>query len=279
MPCGKLFQQMSLITESRVTRGIFRAFGRVLAVILTAAALIGILLVSGPMAQQTNGDLQANLDNIEVEDFVKFIGRYTGRNIIYRSDQIPKVKFNIVSQSAIGEPQLMAIFHEVLATIGLKAVGKGDVLYIMPNNLAKNIDSPVEEIEKRGKGEELVTTVYQLSDKVPDKAAQTLLKAMASPVGLIQPIPQAQAMLIRDTRDRIDKMIELLNSIQSVRPEWTFELIKLKEADATNVAKKISQIYSTLLKEGRIVDPPLITDVPWSNSFLVMGNRDLINDM
>lgn len=261
-------------------RGFPRSIGKWLLFALMACSLGSVLCPSSPsMAQENGTELQANLDDVLVEDFIKFIGKYTGRNIIYRTDQIPKVKFNIYSQSPIGEPELLAIFHEVLASIGLKAVAKEGVVYVMPNNLAKNIDAPVERGMNPGLDEELVTTVYQLADDVPDKAAQTLLKTMSSPVGIVQPIPQAQAVLIRDTRDRIEKMLQLLESIQAIRPQWKMEFVKLKEAEGSNVTKTITQVYGQMLKDGRIAELPLLVDIPWSNSFLVAGSPEVIDDI
>jgi general secretion pathway protein D len=232
--------------------------------------------------------LQANLENVLLEDFVKFMGQYTGRNIFYRSDQIPQIRFNIYSQQAISEPELYAIFNEVLNSVNLEAVSKGDVLYVMPSTQIGKMTAPLTRSKKIGKGEddELVTTVYQVKQDLPSSQATQLLQNFKSPQGRIQDIPQAHAILIRDTRERIDKMLEVLDTIQSIRPAWGMEYLQLEEAKAGSVVKVLGTVFAELVKRGRTADVPFFQAVAWTNAVLFAGTgeqkreiRDIIKQL
>lgn len=113
---------------------------RVSHALAVAAALVVLLVSSLPQASaqenlpvEGENSLQANLENVQLEDFIRFISKFTGRNVIYRKDQIPKITFNIHSQNSFTEPELMAIFHQVMANSGLTAVAKDNALYISPS--------------------------------------------------------------------------------------------------------------------------------------------------
>ena len=217
--------------------------------------------------------LQANLENVLLEDFVKFMGQYTGRNIFYRPDQIPQIRFNIYSQQPISEPELYAIFNEVLNSVNLEAVSKGDVLYVMPSTQIGKMSAPLSRGKGSGKGEEdeLVTTVYQVKQDVPSTQATQLLQNFKSPQGRVQDIPQAHALLIRDTRERIAKMMEVLETIQSIRPAWGMEYLRLEEAKAASVVKMLGAVFAELVQRGRTADVPFFQAVDWSNAVLFAG--------
>ena len=232
--------------------------------------------------------LQANLENVLLVDFIKFMGQYTGRNIFYRPDQIPQIRFNIYSQRAISEPELYAIFGEVLDSVALEAVSKGDVLYVVPSTQVGKMSPTLAQGKKarRGVEDELVTTVYQIKQNIPSTQASQLLQNFKSPQGRVQDIPQAHAILIRDTRERIDKMLEVLETIQSIRPAWGMEYLRLKEAKAASVVEMLSAIFTELVKRGRTADVPFFQSVDWANAVLFAGTgeqkkeiRDLIGQL
>ena len=232
--------------------------------------------------------LQANLENVLLVDFIKFMGQYTGRNIFYRPDQIPQIRFNIYSQRAISEPELYAIFGEVLDSVALEAVSKGDVLYVVPSTQVGKMSPTLAQGKKarRGVEDELVTTVYQIKQNIPSTQASQLLQNFKSPQGRVQDIPQAHAILIRDTRERIDKMLEVLETIQSIRPAWGMEYLRLKEAKAASVVQMLSAVFTELVKRGRTADVPFFQSVDWANAVLFAGTgeqkkeiRDLIGQL
>ncbi|MBG0775553.1 MAG: type II secretion system secretin GspD [Desulfovibrionaceae bacterium] len=269
---------------SLTTSGLRRVFFAVLAVAVLGAALalqVRPVRAQPPAGDQSLASLQANLDNVELEDFIKFIGKYTGRNIIYRADQIPKTTFNIYSSNAIDEPQLMAIFSQLLDSVGLEAVSRGDALHILPLVEAKKLQPVLKQgaTAVRGAEDELVVTVYQLGEDVEPTMAAALIKGMQSPLGLVQEIPQARSILIRDKRERIQKMLSVLRTVLNVRPEWKTMITSLKFADCESVVKMIQGMYAEFVKRGRTADVPMVQAIPWSNSIFFAGSEEQKKDV
>lgn len=238
------------------------------------------LVANSPaLAQQPQGNsdkLQANLENVPLEDFIRFISKYTGRNIVFRTDQIPKISFSIYSQSPMSESGLMAIFQRVVAAAGLTAVSKDDALYIVPADQVKGLPGEVAKgVAPGGDVEDLVTFVYQLRRNLTPKTAIAAFTSLLSPAGTIQPIPQAQALVISDTRDRVNAIVSLLRSIEGLDYRWEFELYHLKEAEAEQVVSVLQGMYNEIKKLGDAAEEtPLVAAVPWANAVLISGTPE-----
>ncbi|MDK2954732.1 MAG: ral secretion pathway protein [Desulfovibrionales bacterium] len=240
-----------------------------------AIILSGFLLCApSTVHAQEENNMQANLENIQLKDFIKFIASYTGRNIVFQENKIPASVVTIFSTKSMTEPELMAIFDQVLNSSNLYSVARGNVLYILSQNEAKDLPSGPQM--RQPPPEELVTTVYRLSDDISPQDAATLLTRFSSKFGQVHPIPQARAVLIRDRADYIQKMLALLKDIQHVKPSWKFEVVPMKTAQASEAAQKLTEIFQSMVKLGQIAEPPLISSVDWTNSLIVTGSPDQI---
>lgn len=124
-------------------------------------------------------------------------------------------------------------------------------------------------------GDKLVTSVYQLRKNISAKTAVASLKGLISPIGTITAIPQAQAVVISDTQERIGNIIDVIRSIERLGSKWDFELYELEQADAEKVTKVLDDMFNELKKRGELLEGmPLLTAVPWSNSILVSGTTE-----
>lgn len=252
-------------------------FFRLLLAVLIAAAVVAA--PSQSVSAEEESMLQANMDNIVLEDFIKFIGRYTGRNIVYSANQIPSLKFSIYSQEALTEPQLMAIFRQVLESAKLAAVSREGMLYIVPTAAAKGAAGDLSRAGAEGSDEDLITTVYQLGGDIKAEDVQKLLQGFASDYGQVAAIPQARSILVTDTRERVRRMMDMLRTIENARPDWVFELIPLQSAVAESVVQTVSSMYSELSKRGRAAETPMLYPVTWSNSILFSGTPDQLAEL
>jgi len=241
------------------------------------ACLIATALPHPCAAQNPDADnktVQANLENILLEDFIRFISKYTERNIVYRRDEIPPVEFNIQTYSPFSDPELMAIFQHVLLNAGLSAVSKGEALYIYPLKKAQQIPGRYTPSEARGEGDEIITTVYRLPKSLSTKDVEKALQGLNSPVGSITPIPQARSLIISDMRERVQTIVGIVDSIGQISGEWEFEIVPLEQAAAKSVSDMVNGMYKQLKERGELAEMPLISPIEWNNSILVSGTRD-----
>ncbi len=218
--------------------------------------------------------MTANLEGITLRDFIVFVGRFTGRNMVFREDQIPPVKVSLHSQAPMTEPELLAVLDRVLASNNLDLVAQGDLFYVLQSPQAAEMVDPLRPGLEPGEDSELMTTVIRLHQRLPREQVSELLQPFASRFGMIMEIPQAQALLLRDTRSRVRKMQEVLEAVLSLGARWDVELLPLHQAQAGVTARKVGQLYEELFSRGHLAETPVILAVEWSNSLLVAGSDE-----
>jgi general secretion pathway protein D len=253
-------------------------FKRAWSSILVLVASLVLLFPGHVYAQETDRQddrqMTANLDGITLRDFILFVSRFTGRNMVFHEDQVPSVKVSLHSQAPMTELELLAVLDRVLASNNLDLVAQGDLYYILQAPMAGNLVDPLRSPLEPGEEKELLTTVLQLDHRASGKQIGEMLKPFVSHYGMIMEIPQARALLLRDTRSRVRKMQEILEAVLALGPNWDVELIALHQAQAASTAQKVAQLYEELFTRGRLVDTPVILPVEWSNSLLVAGTID-----
>ncbi len=239
--------------------------------IAVAVLALGTQTARAQTTQPTSA-MTANLENIQLKDFIKFVASYTGRNIVFQEAKIPATTVTIYSNQSMNEPELMAVFEQVLNSASLYSVSRGSVLYVLNQAEAQGMESELKA--PQGVDDELVTTVHRLKNDVSPQMASQLLQPFASKYGQVQPIPQAQSIIIRDRRDRIDKMGQILSTMQSIKPTWKTEVIALRQARASGAAAKLTDFFKVLMERGQVGELPLISPIDWTNSLLVAGSAD-----
>ncbi len=236
------------------------------------------LFMFRPLTAQSAEDeplqVTADLDGVSLEDFISFVSRFTGKNIVFREDRIPDAVVSMQAQQPMSEPELMAVFESILAGNNLELVSRGDVLYILHTPLVKTMSDPFVYPVGEGRDQELMTTVIQLGPRAPVRQAAELLKPFLSRYGMVQEVAPARAVLIRDTRERILKLARLVDTLYKLGPEWETELLPLQQAEPQKAAQKIAELYQGLIERGQLGDAPVVLPVEWSNSIMVAGAPD-----
>jgi len=228
------------------------------------------------LADEQSPQMTANLDGVLLKDFIMFVSRFTGRNIVFRDDQIPASRVSMHTQTPMSEPELMAVFESILSSNNLELVSRGDVFYVLQAPVVQTMAEPFFPKPEDGMEHELITTVIQLEPRVPIVQAAELLKPFLSRFGMLQEIPPARAVLIRDTRQSILKIKDIISTVQKLGPKWQTRLIPLEQADAGKTAAMVRELYQGLIEQGQMGEAPVVLPVEWSNSLMVAGAPDQI---
>lgn len=228
------------------------------------------------LADEQSPQMTANLDGVILKDFIMFVSRFTGRNIVFRDDQIPASRVSMLTQTPMAEPELMAVFESILSSNNLELVSRGDVFYVLQAPVVQTMAEPFSRTPEDGMEHELITTVIQLEPRVPIVQAAELLKPFLSRFGMLQEIPPARSILIRDTRQSILKISDIISTVQKLGPKWQTRLIPLEQADAGKTAAMVRELYQGLIEQGQMGEAPVILPVEWSNSLMVAGAPDQI---
>lgn len=231
-------------------------------------------------AQDTDQDraqnMTANMDGVSLQDFIRFVSRFTDRNIVFRDDQIPQSMVSMHTREPMSEPELMAVFESILASNNLELIAKEDVLYVFRPPSVLGMSEPFDPQPGSGEGRELLTTVIQLQPQVPFPQAVQMLKPFMSRYAVMQEVPQARAILVRDRRQNLNKLSAILDNLQNLQPKWQTETLHLNKAQAEDTASKIQNLYQGLIERGQLAESPVVVPVQWSNVLVVAGTPEQI---
>lgn len=244
--------------------------------VLVVFIAVFLLLSAAPSFAQPEGAdaVHANLEDISLVDLIKFVGRYTGKNIVFNKGKFPDTKVSIYAGDSLTEPELMAVFQEVLTESGFHAVSRDNVTYIMQRRDALKIAPQIKASPQKGSGDDIITSVFQLDSGLSPAKAEELLKPFASLIGQVKAVPVADCVLVRDLQANILKMRKLLKIISHTGVAQQTKIIGLKNANSKEVASKLDSYYKKLSTLGKIGSPPVIEAVDWANSLLVSGSKD-----
>ncbi|WP_027720756.1 type II secretion system secretin GspD [Maridesulfovibrio zosterae] len=250
---------------------------RILYKILVSLMLVMTLLSSWSFAQpEGEGSIHANLESISLVEFIKFVGRYTGRNIVFNAGALPGTNISVYAGQSLSEPELIAVFQEVLSGSGFFSVTRDGVTYILPQREAQKIAPNVQTSPSSGDGDEMITSIFQLNEKADSAKVAALLAPFASKIGQVRPVPMASAVLVRDLQSNVTKMKKLLKIILKAAAGNETAVLELVKSNSKVVASKLNSFYKKLSSNGKVGVPPVIEAVEWANSLLVSGTDDQI---
>lgn len=186
------------------------------------------------------------------------MGRYTGRNIVFNKGALPGTHVSIYAGQSLTEPELMAVFQQVLSGAGFYAVTRDNVTYVLPSRDAKLISPNIKSSPNGGGGEEMITSVFQLGGKMSPEKVKTLLQPFASQIGQVTAVPMADSVLVRDLQSNINKMRKLLGIVRRVGSGQETAVIDLEKTNSKSVASKLNSFYKKLSAAGKTGDPLLL---------------------
>jgi general secretion pathway protein D len=200
--------------------------------------------------RKDEGLVTMHFQDIEIAVLTKFISEITHKNFII--DEKVRGKVTIISPAKVTPDEAYAIFQSVLQVKGFTTVPSGRVVKIVPSREAKQTGLPmVYNGSLATAGDEFVTRLVPLryvsaTDMAP------VLQPLVSADGLLIPYPPTNALILTDSASNVKRLLGMLEELDVEGYERTTEVIPLKHAVATDLAKKIEEI----LKDQKGSDPP-----------------------
>lgn len=181
-----------------------------------------------------------HFQDIDIPVLAKFISEITHKNFIV--DEKVRGKVTIISPTKVTPDEAYAIFQSVLQVKGFTTVPSGRIVKILPTKDAKQSGAPVVYNGALATaGDEVITRLVPLrhvnaADLVP------VLQPLISTDGLILPYPQTNSLVLTDTALNIQRLLSMLEDLDVEGYERRTEVIPLKYAVATDLAKKVEDI-------------------------------------
>ncbi len=232
--------------------------------------LLSILLITCVVSlnglSYAQEDYNVNFKNVPMLDFIKFVGEFTGKNMIFTEASV-RGNVTIESQKEMDSKELLEVFFSVLKMNGLLPIMDGDNIQIIAERDVPLYDEEIS-ITSNTSGERFITTVISIKNY----NAQTLLPALnrlKSRTGYVEIVRGLNIIVVKDFTSRISKMVAIINKIDGEASTYKFHSIQLEYATASKVEQQIVKLYGELGKSALNTTAPVVVSDDVSNTLII----------
>jgi len=202
------------------------------------AALLMLCTLLSPFPALAKG-VVLNFSDVDISTMVKFISDLTGRNFIM--DDRVKGKISVFSPAKLTNDEAFNVFTSVLELKGFTVVQAGRVYKIVPTSVARQSGMKVlSDAEKGPVNEAYVARIITL-DNISAQEAVTFLQPMVSKDGYISSFGPGNMLLAVDSALNIQKLLGILQLIDTDQRRGGGEVVFLKNASAESAANLIRE--------------------------------------
>ncbi|MGA1191901.1 MAG: type II secretion system secretin GspD [Bdellovibrionota bacterium] len=184
-----------------------------------------------------------NVKNADISALIRLFSEKTQRNFIL--DERVQGKVSLYLPSEVSPEESLKILDSVLALKGFSSVPIGDNLWkIVPSKEAIQSTVPTitdDSARKQDPTAAVVTRLVNLKYINADDAKQ-ILSPLVSANGLINAYTGTNSLIIIDSDDNIQRVIELITSLDVASRGRDLSIIPIVHADAIDIATKLQDI-------------------------------------
>ena len=178
--------------------------------------------------------------NANIMDLISAIGKITGRNFILDSQDI-KGTVTIIAPSKITVAEAWNAFLSALASNGLTIVREGPFTHIRKINNAVKDNLDTFSGKYFPNTNQMITRIVHLKH-ISAKEVQSILTTLRSRYGKINPYEPTNSLIITELGGNMERIDRILRQLDVPGFEEKMELVPVKYASATEIARLISEI-------------------------------------
>ncbi len=225
--------------------------------------IISLLLILGTLAFAS---VILNFDEVDIKTVATEIAKLTGKNLVI--DPRVRGKITIISNRELTPQEALELFSQALAMQGYALIDEGSTIKILPSTQGVPFTRT-----KKSRGGELITMVYKLENVNAAQAINTI-RPFLSPYGRVAHNQQANAIIIADYADSINKVRQILNLIDSGKSGGTVKVFNLEYVKPSYVARLLQPIST--LSSKKYGEPSVFSAVDEVGSLAVYTHKDLL---
>lgn len=199
------------------------------------AAFLLLLSSAGGLAQEQTWKI--NIKNADLREFVSQVAAITGKTFVVD----PRIKGNVtvISNTAMDQDAVYALFLSVLRVHNFIAMPSGDVIRVIPNAQGKQTPGPDGELNEIA-SEELVTRVIA-AQNVESAELVKILRPLIPQYGHIAAVANPNIVIISDHADNLQRLMEIVEQID-VADEDEIVMVNLEHAWVGTVVALLEKV-------------------------------------
>ncbi|MBN2865078.1 MAG: type II secretion system secretin GspD [Thiotrichales bacterium] len=179
--------------------------------------------------------LKQNFKQAEISTVIEAVAKVTGHNFII--DPRVKGKVTLIAPEAMSKDALYETLLTILNVHGYTAVPSGNVIKIVPANLAR------DQLPYRGLDEEKeawVSEVITVNNVAASKLV-AVLRPLVAREGHLVALAESNKLIVTDTVANIQRIKSVLRRVD-VDTQSGYEIVELQNASAEEVAKTLRNV-------------------------------------
>lgn len=210
-----------------------------------------------------------NFRNAPMSDYIRFVASLTGRNFIYREEDV-QFYVTVVSKEPTSIENVVSALLQELRIHGLALFQQDNNFMIYP---AVGPLSPAMLLSPDGPNPELGTRIFQMR-YVSAYSVASIMTRMLSEQAIVQVVSESNSLLITDFTNNIErasKIIEVIDTLSAAYNMGQYIATNNRIEELIPLAEKILEPLSG----GGT--PPIFVVQSSTNSAYVIGSSDLVN--
>ncbi len=227
---------------------------------------LGLLLTLSMEAHAKKVNI--NFTNLSVNDFVKMVGKITGKNILIDGEIKGKINF-VANKDGVEKDELIPLLNAILETKKMTLVNKGSYYQVVKSATAASEGLPVTNNIHSG-GSTMKTVVFQLSN-VNAAVIRTKIKPLLHRSGKVVSFKKNNLLAITDypsTLRSIKKLIDKIEKQQSKRSK----IVHLQNARVKDIFANVQSMSKALFPQDIISEKVDVMQDISGNSIILVGN-------
>jgi len=225
---------------------------------------LGLILALGVQAHAEKVDV--NFKNLNISDFIKMVGKITGKNILI--DGEIKGKINFVSNKPIEKSELIPLANAILETKKMTLVNKGDYYVVVKSLAAAGEGLPVTS-NINSSGGTMTTVVFQLSN-VNSAVIRTKIKPLLHKSAKVVSFKKNNLLAITAYPSTLKSIKKLIDKIENRQAKGS-EIITLNNARVKDVFPNIQNMAKALFPQDIISEKVDVLQDINGNSIILIG--------
>jgi len=226
---------------------------------------VGLILA---LSLQAHADkVNINFTNLSVNDFVKMVGRITGKNILIDGEIKGKINF-VANKEGVEKDELIPLLNAILETKKMTLVNKGSYYQVVKSATAAGEGLPVTNNINTG-GRTMKTVVFQLSN-VNAAVIRTKIKPLLHKSAKVVSFKKNNLLSITAYPSTLRSIKRLIDKIEN-RQAKKSKVVHLQNARVKDVFPNIQNMAKALFPQDIISEKVDVLQDISGNAIIVVG--------
>ena len=227
---------------------------------------LGLILALSVEAHAEKVDV--NFRNLSISDFIKMVGKITGKNILI--DGEVKGKINFVSNTPIEKSELIPLANAILETKKMTLVNKGSYYQVVKSATAAGEGLPVTS-NITSTSATMSTVVFQLSN-VNSAVIRTKIKPLLHKSAKVVSFKKNNLLAITAYPNTLKSIKKLIDKIENKQSKQS-KVVYLQNARVKDVYPNIQSMAKALFPQDIVSEKVDVMQNANGNSIILVGKR------